>query len=329
MSKYGEFTRFDSIKELTRRTELQYIGEEVVAIEKIHGSNLGIYISQDDETGEYTIRIAKRSDFISDTENFANHRTVMKNYEDTLANFIEYLRSIPASSAKRCKGILIMCEIYGGWYHGETAAGNKVVQRSKYSNYNPKNNIVVYDIRYNDEWLTWDQVKDFCDNYLHIDHVPEIARGMWKDVKKLDIDTISSPLAHRINGDDGKFNPIEGVVLRLVNPPKKTQGNQTLLWDHLKWKCKGMREGNLHDTSTSLDARFMGMMNQARFEAYLSKVGEDEIMDGNVGRHIQAMVSDVIKDITSEYPETDVKPLKKPLSFEARRLIIEFRAEIP
>jgi len=325
------FVRYGSIKTFHKTRTGPFERRRVIFTEKIHGSHYEICFHN--INGEMVLSCAKRSGFIDGKENFFNHRAVMEMYEENLSRLMESLRG-----AENFTELLIMGEMYGGYYHGEKAPGHKTVQKSKFSNYCKENDFAVFDIRLNGKWFTWDEVIDYCENQLHMNHVPEIARGLWKDLKNFDVESQQSLLALRHNGNDGKHNPIEGVVVRLENPefitwpapPGSLRASEEMDF-RLKWKAREMLEGNYHDDQLSTDDKISLMMNQPRFEAYLSKVGEDEIIDGNIGKHIREMVADVFVDIKEEHSDFDEKTLKSyraPLSNAARRLIFNYRCDI-
>lgn len=290
----------------------------VVLTEKIHGAYFLLNIRL--VNGKMVLNCGKRNGIIGPTENFFRHRTVLQKYEKNLDRLMEFL-----STTENFSEISISGELHGGYYHGQTAPGSKAIQKSKFSNYCKENDFVVFDIKLNGKWLCWDEVIDFCKTRLQMNHVPEIARGSWEDIRSFNVDSQQSFLAEKYNGNDGEDNPIEGVVIRLERPEFTKPGERDI---RFKWKCKEMLEGGCDRDLPVTDDSVVLMMNQPRFEAYLSKVGSDEIIDGNIGKHICGMVDDVFVDIREAYPDMDKKALKSyrtPLNAAARRLIFNYR----
>jgi Rnl2 family RNA ligase len=311
------FTKYPSIKTI-HHTRQPHRDEIVYITEKVHGSNFQICVRVN-VCGDVIITYAKRSGPIADKENFFNYRTVMKKYEENLSRLVGYIRGLEDFSE-----LLIMGELYGGHYHGQKTPGHLTVQKSKFANYSKENDFIVFDIVLNNRWFTWDETIEFCTNQLQMNHVPEFARGKWGDLKRsFDVESTQSLLSHRHNGDDGEDNPIEGVVVRSIPVmPHTGEGMDT----RFKWKAREMCEGNCHDDHTP--DTIESMMNEPRFQAYLSKVGPIEIVDGNTHKHIKEMVEDVFADITDAQPDIDAKTLKsyrKPLSNAAHRLIFNYK----
>jgi Rnl2 family RNA ligase len=311
------FTKYPSIKTI-HHTRQPHRDEIVYITEKVHGSNFQICVRVN-VCGDVIITYAKRSGPIADKENFFNYRAVMEKYQKNWSMLAGYIRGVENFSE-----LLIFGELYGGHYHGQKAQGHTTVQKSKFANYSQGNDFVIFDIVLNNRWFTWDETIDFCTNQLQMNHVPEFARGKWGDLKRsFDVESTQSLLSHRHNGDDGEDNPIEGVVVRSIPVmPHTGEGMDT----RFKWKAREMCEGNCHDDHTP--DTIESMMNEPRFQAYLSKVGPTEIVDGNTHKHIKEMVEDVFADIKDAQPDIDAKTLKsyrKPLSNAAHRLIFNYK----
>jgi len=313
------FTKYPSIKTI-HRTRQPDGCVDVVITEKVHGSNFQIR-AHVNECGEVIFTYAKRSGPIPHKENFFNYRAVMEKYHKNWNMLAGYIRGVENFSE-----LLIFGELYGGHYHGQKAQGHTTVQKSKFANYSQGNDFVVFDIVLNNRWFTWDETIEFCTNQLQMNHVPEFARGKWNDLKKsFDVESTQSLLSLHHNGDDGADNPIEGVVVRYLHPHSATaEGMDT----RFKWKAREMCEGSFPTTLEFGVDVAREMMNEPRFQAYLSKVGPSEIVDGNTHKHIKEMVEDVFTDIKDAQPDIDPNILKsywKPLSNAARCLIFNYK----
>jgi len=312
------FTKYPSIKTI-HRTRQPNDSDDVVITEKVHGSNFQVRVNMN-SSGEVIITYAKRSGPIPHKENFFNYRAVMEKYQKNWSMLEGYIRGVENFSE-----LLIFGELYGGHYHGQKATGHTTVQKSKFANYSQENDFVIFDIVLNNRWFTWGETIEFCTNQLQMNHVPEFARGKWRDLKKsFDVESTQSLLSLHHNGDDGADNPIEGVVVRSLCPHSATaEGMDT----RFKWKAREMCEGSVEHKPATLDT-VCEMMNEPRFQAYLSKVGPTEIVDGNTHKHIKEMVQDVLTDIRDAQPDIDEKTLKsywKPLSNAAHRLIFDYK----
>ena len=189
--------------------------------------------------------------------------------------------------------------------------------RSEYSNYSPTNDFIVFDIIINKYWGTWDDIIYFC-NKTNLKHVPELFRGKWKD-NRISIETLTSKLSI-------KKTPAEGIVIRVLNP----QHDMKTRDKRIKWKCHGMlNEGILKDsdedfTHTQKD-NAITMMNQERFDSYVSKVGPEFIREKtNIGKNVKALVDDTMADIRESFPDFNSKSINKELSSKAFNYIKNF-----
>ena len=225
----------------------------------------------------------------------------------------------------KAKQIDIICELFGGNYHGDKIPNSKTIQNGKYANYSKDNDIRVFDIHLDDLWLSWDQVIEFGGRW-GLPLVPEVFRGLWEHVKDFNVETFQSLLANQINEDNSQDNPAEGVVLRLETP--STQDHRDM---RIKWKCEEMLEGATYkpkDIRCNIEniERYLSMMDQVRFDNFKTKK-IFEFNDAIIGKNIGWLVNDVIKDIQDDNPKIDIKTLKSlrgPLSKQAKRFIFEY-----
>ena len=299
-----------------------FFGKSVVFTEKIHGSNLQFYVDID-EKNTISLRHGKRSGFIYPKENFFQSHKLVEKYKDRLEKMI-----INEKKNNNSIQIRLIGEYYGGIYRNHSSSNSVKIQKGNYANYRIDNDFIVFDIVIDNRWLTWDQLKIFCDNH-QLTHVPEVCRGIWEDVSKnFNVETFNSIVSRNINGED---NPAEGIVIRLIDP--FTERNDDHRDHRVKWKCTGMMDrvkSNLSNSPNFSLEKYnyiLSMMNQPRFDSYLSKVGPEYIIHKNFGVNIKALVDDVVKDYMSEFPNTikkDIKPAFGQLSKNAKNYIMTY-----
>ena len=309
-----EYEPYASIKGFQQKNLGPFRRNRVVLTEKIHGSNFQFWIIIN-EQNQITIKVGKRSTFINDGEKFFNSDKLIEHYKDRLESMITDMFPNPS----KIHVIRLLGEYYGGNYNGEKASDAVAIQKGSFANYTPKNDFIVFDIVINGRWLKWDEIKVFTDKYS-INRVPEVVRGVWEDIyADFDVNTFKSILSTQHDSENTE-NIAEGVVIRLENP---NQNNPLLERDYrVKWKCSEMLE-NVKPKSKNNYDNYINLMNQNRFNSYLSKVGPDEICYKNMGNNINSIIDDIFNDITE--PITgDTKRIRKVLSSIVRKYIIEF-----
>jgi Rnl2 family RNA ligase len=312
-SKYVPYSSIDKYRE---RNLYHFYGKECVLTEKIHGSNFQLWC-ESLKNGSVTIRAGKRSGFIGE-EKFFNHSTIIEKYT---SNIIEM---IPRDGSPH--QIRIIGEYFGGSYHGKCSPGACSIQKGKYANYSSTNDFAVFDIVIDGIWQTWDKVKELCNTYGLI-HVPEVIRGIWEEINVFDVENFKSILSEQIN-KDGIQNPAEGVVIRLIDPGEDCTNRD----NRVKWKCGEMIEGvprerSITSNKSEVDEKYIGMMDQSRFDSYFSKVGPDVFTDRNIGMHLGMIIEDILSDIQElegNISKDQKKIIRKSLIPIARRFIINY-----
>jgi Rnl2 family RNA ligase len=299
----ANYIPYSSIDKFRKRNTEKFEGHNVVLTEKIHGSNFQIVVSRD----PINIRFGKRSGYLVDGENFFGYEQTMDPYKCRVTN---------ALNALEAQNMTIIGEYYGGNLNGTKSAKATTVQKGVYSNYSADNEFAIYEVIIDKIWYSWDQVKEFATKY-GFTHVPEIARGPWESFAEFDVNSLRSQLAK-------SDSPAEGVVIRLETQDANVRGIR------VKWKCDSMLESprqiKIKGSHEDDNMRYCyGMMNQPRFDCYLSKVGPEEFTDANIGNNIKELVADTIIDIEDKFGnEIEIKKMRKKLSAIARKFIFEY-----
>jgi Rnl2 family RNA ligase len=106
-----------------------------VATEKVHGTNFSFIYD-----GE-TLRHAKRSSFLKDTDSFNNFQAMSKKHADKVKTLFTHLRAdIPT-----LKVIKIFGEFYGGLYP-DVKGKSKAIQKTIF--YSPEVDFEAFDLFY-------------------------------------------------------------------------------------------------------------------------------------------------------------------------------------
>lgn len=290
-------------------------GKEVVVTEKIHGSNLAAYIYRD-ENDKIVFQWARRTSFIGPDENFFSIHTVLK-------DFIPVLKKLFVNCC--ADTMVIVGEFYGGNYFGDSDPNTKIIQKGDYSNYSTSNGFVIFDIKIDDTWQLWDDVKTIC--YINrIHHTPEIGRGVFEDIQKdIEVEGMTSMFARILNPHSDKESLAEGVVVRLIRPAKEELVGE-LADPRLKLKCSGMLERGTKSVAMclldeALVSEALGMMNQARFDSYKSKVGPEQFTMKNIGKNLNALINDIYDDIVISRPNKLTMEQEKELRCELKKKV--------
>lgn len=309
--KFETYEPIKNLKEIFKPNE----EDNIIITEKIHGSNFSIYIEVSNEL-ELNIKYARRLGFISPQESFYKniHLKVMEKY---IPNIEKYIKTQPNLKNSL---IRIVGELYGGWLNNQTEEGYQAIMKSNYSNYSLTNDFIVFDIIINNVWQTWDNIIDLCSKF-QLQHVPELYRGKWKN-HRISIELLNSKLSQSTTN-----TPAEGVVIRYINPGQHINSFPLQRDKRFKWKChEMMNEGK---TKNEEEKEFqiqkkqaMSMLNQERFNSYLSKVGPEFIKNKtNLKINIKSLIDDTILEIKEIFPDFNCKIINKELNCMAFNLI--------
>ena len=278
--------KYNSIKNFDKRNKL-YDDMMIIFTEKIHGSNICVTIVNE------LIFIYKRNNLLTPDENHYNSYNVVNSISNNLFKLVNNLKKTDSDI------IRIYGEIYGGDYNGETEKGHTFVQKNM--NYCPFNSLDIFDISIesNDEicYLDWDNLVMLTENF-NLRHVPEIMRcTMIEFNNKIDINKLKTviPSTHNLNNNNSRC---EGVVARLLNPTKDSQGIIC------KIKSSWASETPLTKPKNNINLNYLvEFYNDNRLEAFISKMGPDFICQKNRGVIISEIYNDILVDfkLDNEY----------------------------
>lgn len=294
--------------------------QQVVLLEKLHGTNFSMIYDQDGQL----LGMAKRTAILHEGEKFFN----VQKMDDVLKRKLS-VATIKLMETHQGK-VRFYGEYYGGSYNKTTSPNSVKIQQGM--DYSPDNGFAVFDILIQlsdgtNTFLSWDAVKQITDRY-EIPHVPEVARGIWSDLKEsFDLEGMTSKVPYELHGLNAVENPeSEGVIVRTVTPG---------YGERYKWKkskyCETPKDQrrNKGNSQKMIINTVSEWMNQNRFDAYKSKVGPDAFRDRSyIGDHVKALVTDVMEDVNRDYHDMNVsvkKSLWKPLSKKANAFIHNFR----
>jgi len=122
--------------------------------EKVHGSNLAMYMNQDE------FKVAKRNSFIQDGENFFQYLRMKESNGYKVRNLWNQL----VNEGYEIDELIVYGELFGGSYpHSDIERISNVQKIQKGVWYSPDINFYVFDILVNDKFLPMDEVCRLCE----------------------------------------------------------------------------------------------------------------------------------------------------------------------
>lgn len=220
------FSKYHKISNLEEGQAIRYPGD-YVAIEKVHGSNFGIYILPDN-----TIQCAKRNSMLGDAD-FFGHFDMIENIRTTLNNIAEYLRGSAScrfvgrddDMSPRQDVIIIYGEIFGGVFQGVSKA--KTVQKGV--EYCPDIQFYAFDIKINDKFLCYNDFEDACKK-SRLFYAKALVRGSLDKLLNLD-STFESTISDRLGLGHVDGNFAEGYIIKPVIGVLNSF-NKRVIWKH-------------------------------------------------------------------------------------------------
>ncbi|UNI74693.1 RNA ligase II [Acinetobacter phage AB-Navy97] len=284
------------------------VNTEFVAREKIHGTNFSVVITAD------SIKPAKRSGFIGETEKFFGYEDLMKD----LIDVFEAIQSDLVANVPSFKSMQIF-----GEYAGEGI--------QKEVDYGPKS-FYVFDIYmdapdagFSHGWWADDKVQEFCD-YRGLKIAPLIARGTLEQLLKLPVefDSIVPSLTwenmYNVHPQPApKDNVAEGLVIKPNTPMFLRSGSRLAIkYKTDKFKEKGKSKlpkipTPLPPEDLELLSKFSEYVTKARISNVVSHIGEVTTKD--FGKVMGLTMKDIFEE--AEREGLTLNAAQQPSKFKA------------
>lgn len=317
--------KLPEIKNILLDLGLDIESEPWVLVEKIHGSNSGfVYQCQE---GEPTYQLARRNGFVPPTE-LKSFFNIEKAYQP----YLEKLNQLCESACyelgldHRHHQVVVNCELYGA-------------DIQKGMNYHDTESILVFDIRVDNTFLSYEKVRTLC--ALHgLPVVPLIQQGTLDNLItsfQAQLEGFNSHVPQKIHGQPVTDAPAEGVILRplllddIYDPKAVNSMVQRYKWKKMEHcerpKKKVVTEGEQTHLQALMEEA-VGYINIQRLHTFKSKVGVECIMKKqNIGKNINELVKDTLVDIREESKFTSLLQNKK-LFAELRKMISQTSARL-
>ena len=333
-----EFKKYNSIENSYQDDYINSIIEqgfgelEYVVQEKVHGANISFI------TDGKTIISAKRTELISENEQFFNSKLVQKNYSSKILQIFK-----ETSDKFNAKSITIFGELVGGGYpHPDIPKDEnaKLVQRGIY--YCPTNEFFAFDILIdNEKYLDVKTTSELFEKF-HFFYAKTIFKGVLRDCLNFS-NTFKSSIPNDFGLPEIEANICEGVVIRPNQPSFLRSGSRVLIKNkNEKWAennnfidksilSKLLHEGEeLSDEANILCEEIYKLITTNRLANLISKIGEINIKKdlGKVlGLYNKDVLTDFLKNNSTKYntlEKHESKAVNKFLNKHAAQLISEY-----
>lgn len=279
------FIKYNEIENHYRKSYIDHIltpeitGDDIqwVALEKVHGTNLQIDVS------DLGVKFGKRSGFIESGENFFEIDVIKSMYEEKALNMFNTLK-------KMCD--ITRLTIYGE-YAGTMTSGKKVQKQIEYGN----QDFYVFDIMIDGKLINFDLVVCHC-QASGFTTAPVLKVGTFTEVMDLENDfqsvvrefkeyfnSTKPSFCHDIeytkkhNLVKGTDNVAEGFVARPITPIYTKRGRviikskNSLFTEKKVSKKKVDVDNRLSDTDKEVVRQVSEYVCESRLRNVLSKIG--------------------------------------------------------
>ncbi len=333
-----EFKKYNSIENSYQLDFLNEIREqglydqEFVVQEKVHGANICFI------TDGKQIQSAKRTELISDEEDFYNSKSVKKRYESKIIELFKLITQM----FDEVNQITIFGELFGGAYpHTDVAKVEKATLVQKGIYYSPDNDFYAFDILINaDQYLDTYTVSSLFETVGFL-HAKTLFKGSLDDCLQYPND-FQSQISKLLGLPNLKKNTCEGVVIRPVRPCFFRNGARVLVKNkNEKWnennnyidkeilKSILSKEDSLSDDAQMLCEEITKYITENRLNNVVSKIGT--ITQKDFGKLLGLYSKDVLEEFQkahkNEYDRLEkfeTKFINKFLNTQAGNLVTNF-----
>jgi Rnl2 family RNA ligase len=323
-----DFVKYQSIENSYRDKYIELMRSEghadglFIVEEKIHGSNLSIWVTKDE------IKVAKRSGFIIEDENFFNYKTVLDHYKDDIRSLYDWVsREDPVDV------MVIYGEIYGGSYPHKDVPKQQVskVQGDVY--YRPDVDFIAFDLRINGIYLDMYKTKELLEAH-NLPFVKTIFSGSLEECLKFS-NTFPPSIPFQLGLSYIEGNVCEGVVIRPIKTRFMHTGQRVILKNkNEKFKERDVPKSvtpkvppePLSEDLTLALERMKSYVCINRLRNVLSHMGE--VKNKDFGRITGLLSKDILEDLMKDdealfykLSEKDTKKLNKQVGASAALLL--------
>ena len=334
--KYNSIENSYQIEFLNEIKEQGFYDLEYVVQEKVHGANLSFITNGKD------IISAKRTELITDNENFYNSKYVQHKYESKVIQLYKLI----SEKYSDVKQVTIFGELFGGIYpqpNVEKVNTAVFVQKGVY--YCPDNDFYAFDILINsDQYLDNDTINNLFESVGFL-YAKTIFRGSLNDCLEYP-NNFKSKISEWFNLPDLQQNICEGVVIRPVQPSFFRNGSRVLIKNkNERWtennnfidknilKSLLNQQETLSDDAQILCEEIFKYITENRLQNVISKIGTITPKDYGklLGLYCKDTLEDFLKSHKTEYEQLEKfesKAINKFLNTHAGTLVTNYLKNI-
>ena len=334
--KYNSIENSYQIEFLNEIKEQGFYDLEYVVQEKVHGANLSFITNGKD------IISAKRTELITDDENFYNSKYVQHKYESKVIQLYKLI----SEKYSDVKQVTIFGELFGGIYpQPNVEKVNTAVFFQKGVYYCPDNDFYAFDILINsDQYLDNDTINNLFESVGFL-YAKTIFRGSLNDCLEYP-NNFKSKISEWFNLPDLQQNICEGVVIRPVQPSFFRNGSRVLIKNkNERWtennnfidknilKSLLNQQETLSDDAQILCEEIFKYITENRLQNVISKIGTITPKDYGklLGLYCKDTLEDFLKSHKSEYEQLEKfesKAINKFLNTHAGTLVTNYLKNI-
>ena len=313
--EFSAYTEIDLPSE-TRIAAIQKAGlakEDWVAVEKVHGTNFGIYLID-----EKAVRFAKRSGIMDPNENFFGYHCMIDEFTAQVRIITDLLKQ--KHGLGRIGRTVVNGELFGAKYKHPLVPksekwcvmpnGKKFpiagveIQREPFPQYSPELHFFCFDVKYSvtgDEQdfvqLGYDEFVELCSRVPNLLYAKALVRGTLDDCLAFDVENFITPLPALLGLGNYPLegNLAEGIVIRHARrgaPEVESRGVSTII----KLRCSSFMELKHPGKQKELKETFL---DTVRAHA-LKKTGEVTAIPDSVLPEVEAAANELLLNHVSD-----------------------------
>lgn len=266
---------------------------------KVHGSNFSIYSNKDG------IRFAKRSSFIGENNLFFNHEYVWSKQGESIKGVLQDLKNDFGDDAE----IICYGEIFGGVYpHKDVPKINNQTTVQKGVYYSPENKFIIFDIKVNGQYISYDKVIFYCRRNRAL-YTNPLFIGSFEECLKYP-NEFPDPLHQQFGLPSIENNICEGVVIKPIDTRYFNDGSRIILKnknDKFKEVAHGKKpklEGEVKEIDpeiVKLAQAICAYNTENRLNNVVSKIGK--VTNKDFGKILNLMFEDIRNDYVKDNGE--------------------------
>lgn len=317
-----EFKKYNEIENTYRQKTIDLICEQNLndgeweVSNKIHGANFSFWYDGDN------FKLAKRSGFIGEGENFYNCNSIKGNLLETAKRVWRECQN----KFGQISQIAVYGELFGGSYPN-TKSKTKAVQKGVY--YSPELEFFAFDILVDSQYLSLDERLAIFAS-LDIKYPKVLFRGTFENCLKFN-PVFEDPTYLQLNLEKLEGNFSEGVVIKPCEPKFFANGSRVILKNkNPKFAEKKPKEKvEKAPLSEAVEVELSNIeqfITENRLKNVLSKIGA--VTNKDFGKLLSSFTADVMQDYQKEYKDSfdilekvDQSIIKKHLGTKSAKMI--------